>query len=551
MACLLVGLFSVPTPSAAYTRETHYYLRFGFALATCFDYDEAHLIASGDWMMDGNLSTHAEPTPFQKRNKVGFHAFGHSDSRFNELWDRTRAEPDLELRLIKLGQFMHFLEDWESHAGYGLALGHAKATFGGRDPDSLGSDSDKNYRMAQSALEHLLRTCQDIGRPGFPDKPDDVDYYLVWLMRLIQQDGLMEDLFEIGDPTWKKGRIKGIRKSHQVIRDRTQLRIEEFVAGLKEYPNKKVPDWFTPGDPEKGIPPVLQIPYNKDGDILARPGAPDPVEEVLARNRADRELEDLRVFIDSYKQFQGGFNVRLAAANVGQEASDTGSIEVYVIDPDQQTELGRASVDLEALEVGERVDKTVTVRARATTGQSVMIGALVRVPDFSALDNQAWLMSEEEANEPAEVPLVTDIDPDLPGQERLLFPKDPKMWLVDDEAICVMVTAATSEGDATEKLIAVDLTVVTDRNETIAEHEEFPTRWGASAQSGSPHIAAKTFGCFTVRAKECEALARHQPDTVRALFSLEAPGLQPVKGDFRVPDEVRLGAQRLCEQRTR
>ena len=96
LACLLIGSICAPPAAQAYTRETHYYLRFGLALAACFDFDESHLIASGDWMMDGNLSTHAEPTPFQKKNKVGFHAFGHSDERFNELWTRTRAEPDLE-----------------------------------------------------------------------------------------------------------------------------------------------------------------------------------------------------------------------------------------------------------------------------------------------------------------------------------------------------------------------------------------------------------------------------------------------------------------------
>jgi hypothetical protein len=160
----------------------------------------------------------------------------------------------------------------------------------------------------------------------------------------------MADLYEIGDPAWKKGKIKGIRKAHQEVRDRSQRRIEEFVERLKANPDKRVPEWFTAGDPERGIPQVLQIPYNKDADILATPGATDPVEEILARNRADREEEDLRVYIESYKQFQGGFDVRLTAANVGSEPSDAGSIDVYVIDPDQQTELASASVELEAAE---------------------------------------------------------------------------------------------------------------------------------------------------------------------------------------------------------
>jgi hypothetical protein len=545
LVCLLLGVVAMPTPARAYTRETHYYLRFGLALATCFDYDEAHLIASGDWMMDGNLSTHAEPTPFQKRNKVGFHAFGHSDARFNELWARARAEQDPELRLIKLGQFMHFLEDWESHAGFGLVLGHAKATFGGRDPDSLGSDADKNYRMVQSALEHLLRTCTYIGRTGDASVSEDADYYLVWLMRLIQQDGLMEDLYEIGDPSWKKGKIKGVRKSHQEIRVRTRVRIEEFVNGLKAYPNKKVPEWFEPGNPERGIPLVLQIPYDRNGDILARPGSPDPVEEVLARNRADREEEDLRIYIDSFSQLSPGFIVQLFAENVGSETSDPGSIDVYVIDPNQQQELGSASIDLESLQAGERVEKSVTVRARPKSGQRVMIGALVRVDDFSAMDNEAWLMSEEEASEPPEVPLVTDVDPDLPGEERIAFSDDPKIWLIDEEAVCVWVSAATSEGDATEKLISIDLQVVTEQGDLISGNREFPARWGASAREGDL-IAARTFGCFEISGEQCETLGRLSPTELYAAFSLEAPGLRTVSGDFLIPGEVLAKVKVMC-----
>ena len=546
---LVLGLLTAPPPARAYTRETHYYLRFALALATCFDYDESHLIASGDWMMDGNLSTHAEPTPFQKKNKVGFHAFGHSDGRFNELWERSRVEPDLELRLIKLGQFMHFLEDWESHAGFGLALGHAKATFGGRDPDSLGSDKAKNNRMAQSALEHLLRTCVDIGRAGEPPHEGDVDYYLVWLMRLVLQDGLMDDLYEIGDPTWKKGKIKGIRKSHQVIRERSQQRIEEFVERLKAYPDKKVPEWFTAGDPERGIPPVLQIPYDKEGNILSKPGAPDPVEEVLARNRADREEEDLRVYIDGYSRFQGGFTVRLAAANVGTESADAGSIDVYVIDPDQQTELGKASVELEALAAGDRVDKKATVRAQVAEGQEVMIGAIVRVEDFSTLDNETWLMSEEEALASAEVPLVVDVDPDLPGDEAIVFTQDPKMWVIDGEAFCALVGAATTEGDASEKLTGVEMRIVTESGVPIGDREEWPPRWGASARQG-PIIGAKSFACVSIDDDECSALSEHRPESVRARITVEGRDLEPLQGDFPVPGELLDAAKLVCESRS-
>ncbi len=115
----LIGIalvLAVPSLAQGYERDSHYFLRFALSLATCFDWEESHLIASGDWGMDENGSTHAEMNPVQTRNKTEWHAFGHSDRRFHELWQRSVTEPELELRLIKLGQFMHFLEDWEAHA---------------------------------------------------------------------------------------------------------------------------------------------------------------------------------------------------------------------------------------------------------------------------------------------------------------------------------------------------------------------------------------------------------------------------------------------------
>ena len=278
------------------------------------------------------------------------------------------------------------------------------------------------------------------------------------------------------------------------------------------------------------------------------PGAADPVEEVLARNRADREEEDLRVYIDSYSRFQGGFTIRLAAANVGTEAADAGSIDVYVIDPDQQTELGKASIELEALAAGERVEKKATVRARVAGGQEVMIGAIVRVEDFSTLDNETWLMSEEEADAAAEVPLVVDVDPDLPGDEKIVFTQDPKMWVIDDEAFCALVGAATTEGDATEKLVGVEMQVVTKDGVPVGEGEEWPPRWGASARKG-PIIGAKSFACVTIDEPECSVLAIEQPDEVFAVITVEGEDLEPLSGEFPVPGKMLDAAKSVCDSR--
>jgi len=244
LAIAFALLLAVSGPVGAYEIDTHYYLRFALAMSTCFDWHEAHLIASGDWGMDENASTQAEMNPVQVRNKIDFHAFGHSDARFRELWARSRAEPDLDLRLIKLGQFMHFLEDWEAHAGYGIRMGHARDTFRGRDPDSLGNSRASNHRMIQSALDHLLATCDDLGRLDV-----DPDRELVRLMLWVFRTGFTDVLYEQSNPGWKRGRAGGFRPEGGEIKAANRRWIEEVIAEvIAAQPGKNVPDDFTPGD---------------------------------------------------------------------------------------------------------------------------------------------------------------------------------------------------------------------------------------------------------------------------------------------------------------
>ena len=51
IAALLIA-FSAEV--GAFEKDTHYVLTFGLSLGTCFDWDEAHLIASADYMLDAN-----------------------------------------------------------------------------------------------------------------------------------------------------------------------------------------------------------------------------------------------------------------------------------------------------------------------------------------------------------------------------------------------------------------------------------------------------------------------------------------------------------------
>ena len=125
----LAGLVAIGSaePAAAFERDTHYYATFALALTSCFDWQEAHLIASADVMVDGSRGTVAELDPASRHNKAGWHAFGHSAERYYELWERVTLEEGVAERLIVFGQFLHYLQDWEAHAGYPVHLGHAKA----------------------------------------------------------------------------------------------------------------------------------------------------------------------------------------------------------------------------------------------------------------------------------------------------------------------------------------------------------------------------------------------------------------------------------------
>ena len=249
----------------AYSGDSHYYLRFAMALETCYTWDEAHLIASGDWMLDQNRTTVAEMHPFSKKNKINWHAFGHPEERFNELWVRVMSEPDLQSQLIKMGQFGHFLEDWESHAGYGQRMGHARATFVGNDPDSLGKSDPKNWRMTQQSLDHLLKLCVHLGRPV--RGTNDPDRALVEIMTEINEDGILGALHAQSTPKWKRWGKKG-KKGRKILSENRED-IEKFVARRSEgKPERKIPMGFIPGDPDDGIPPPISIKYGKEGEIL-------------------------------------------------------------------------------------------------------------------------------------------------------------------------------------------------------------------------------------------------------------------------------------------
>jgi hypothetical protein len=492
----------LPGLGAGFERDSHYYLRFGLSLSTCFNWEEAHLISSGDWGMDENGSTHAEMNPVQRRNKIDWHAFGHSDLRFRELWLRSVSEPDLERRLIKLGQFMHFLEDWESHAGYGIRMGHARDSYRGRDPDSLGNSFPKNHRMLQSALDHLLATCEDLGR-----LTEDRDLRLIQIMTTLYADGLMDDLFEASDPGWKRGKT-GCRDGCFTIIATNKERIEQLIVDLfKPLPEKNIPPDFAPG-PELGIPESLAIPFSQDGEVIVSRSIRQEMRDwASASDRAPDvalSLEDVQVDYRNSGRLRSGWRLLIRTTNQGEIESAEGQIEIVVIDSDDETVLAQANEPLPVLQPGESREFRVSIVAAGRPEPDVIIAAFARVGDLTVMNDEDWLMLGDAEAETPDVPLVTDLDPPPDGAETLHFLSPPRTFIVDD-AVCLLLTAYTSGGDSPQKLDQVVWEVVGSTSEAYHFGPLVPGRWGAMSTPDGL-VAGKNLECFQLRPETHEWL---------------------------------------------
>lgn len=532
LAIAFASLLAVSGPVSAYEIDTHYYLRFALATSTCFDWHEAHLIASGDWGMDENASTHAEMNPVQVRNKIDFHAFGHSDKRFRQLWVRSKTEPDLDLRLIKLGQFMHFVEDWEAHAGYGIRMGHARDTFRGRDPDSLGNSRASNHRMIQSALDQLLATCEDLGRLEI-----DRDEELVRLMLWVFRNELPDILYEQSNPGWKRGRAGGFRPEGAAIKAANIRRIEEIIAEhIAGQPGKNVPEDFTPGDPERGIPPSLQIPFDADGRVLTKESISASWRKWL---RAAEYSADVVVSLERVSIDWAGWRAHLTVANEGELASEAGRMEVIVVHSDDEQLLGESSQRIPSLAPDERIELTVRVY-HSTPGEwpeeDVMVGAFARVRDLSAMNDEDWLMPGDADQETPDVELITDVDPPVSGQEVVRFTNPPKMFMLENHA-CLLVTAHVSGGDSTEKLEAAALEVAGANHLQPGIYLNLPARWSAFATDDAL-VAGKAFQCYVPQQASYDALIAMQPGSAQLAITLRAEGVTPHTGLFPIDPAI-------------
>jgi hypothetical protein len=454
-------------------------------LETCFNWDEAHVIASADLMLDKNRSTVAEKHPFKKHNKVYWHAFSRDQERFNELWERVLTEKDPELKLIRLGQFMHVLGDWEPHFGWGIRLGHGITTLLANDPDSLGYDAGNNQRMISQSLYHMLMICTEWERE--PESGNDPDRAVVDLYWDLIDDGSMQRLFETNTPRWKKWG-KRWKTGKQILAE-NHLTVERLIERRAHAtPGRDIPDDFTPGDPERGIPPPIGLRLEQDGTVIEVLGVEtqlspeyDGSDMSMEEEETYEEEEETDLVDDLEEQIQDGWDLDLFAnvqlslqdtdlreegwlvdavvENLGNGASQAGRLELVVLDVATEELLAETSRKIPAVRAGEKLAYGILVESGGVPTRRVLIGASLKINDLSADDNDVWFMPWR--NEVAGLQKVKE-KKKRKGKRGLgtaEFLGTPKVWIDDRGNTYMAISAYATGGDSSRRLGQLSLQI--------------------------------------------------------------------------------------------
>ncbi len=211
---VLLGSFGglAPRPAEAWDKDAHYYLVYYLAAATCFEPNEAYLIAMGAWSADTYPGTSPLPTYQDLENRdfsrfiragLNYHALGDEEAvqkRYQELRNMAfdaLANPGNrpEAALIKFGVYLHYRQDMYSHKGYKPPLGHALATILNDDPDSLATNPAVTRQMVNTVVSEMIMACMTLHRT-YRDP------------RSTAFDNLINELIKASDPTWKRQRTR-------------------------------------------------------------------------------------------------------------------------------------------------------------------------------------------------------------------------------------------------------------------------------------------------------------------------------------------------------
>jgi endonuclease/exonuclease/phosphatase family metal-dependent hydrolase len=476
-----------------WVKDTHYHLTFAAALATCFDWEEAHLIASADYMVDRNKTTKAESNPLSKSSKRNWHAFGHSTTRYNELWARVLDEPDPDIQLVKFGQFLHFLQDWESHAGFGLNLGHAVATVTGHDPDSMGRSEWRNESQLQSTLEHMARLCEHLDR--MPTGARNSDEALLDFIGEFFDEQVMRDLFIASDPAWRKGKTGGLTRAGERILDLNAQRIAAFIEEyVKRVPDKRVPTDFRANSESASIPRWIDLEYDRDGNVTTaiasiQAGAAETTE-------ADEEDRVLRVL--DVRRTSGGWRVKIRGHNKGDVRSERGELVVVVSDAESGEELGSGTRAIPPVEAGDKIYFVFDVSASRNARQ-VIVSAVATVDEFTATDSFSLFVSEDDLRE-LEQEYLAELEQRESLDDRseidIGLVEQPRVWTTRDRWLCAVVVARADHPDPTAVLDPVEIDLVGPGGDGIPIKPYSPRYWSLTSPGRGEPPAVKAYECF-------------------------------------------------------
>lgn len=152
LLALVVSSF-LPLEVKAFDDDTHLYMKYALLREAGFTHDDALAIAQADVQVDYDSDTTASASEQARKD---WHAFGteaERTARRDALEKRAMDEAanaaqtgkneDKQRALTYFGQYLHFLEDFYSHAGYGSLLGHI---YTGHYPDYLSSYTNEQLQ---------------------------------------------------------------------------------------------------------------------------------------------------------------------------------------------------------------------------------------------------------------------------------------------------------------------------------------------------------------------------------------------------------------------
>ena len=502
----LVG-FGAPGLANAFERDTHYYATFALALTSCFDWREAHLIASADVMVDGSRGTVAELDPASRHNKAAWHAFGHSAERYYELWERVGLEEREAERLLAFGQFLHYLQDWEAHAGYPVHLGHAKATVLGHDPDSMARSKARTHHAVQATLDHMALLCQQLGRlPKGIEHPDEA---VPEFLDRVHGNRLVRDLIEFSDPAWRKTLKGGLTSYGSEIMAGNILRIEEYIlAEIAPLPDKGVPDDFLPGSDERGIPEPLELDFEASGRLLSH--LPDHVERAGLHPEDDHlDPADHHVHVVKARPNKRGWLVHVEVTNIGDKPMPSGELLAIVVDALSDETIGQTKVGVSEFAPNETRKMKLTIPTTRPS-ETAIIGVSVDTKhDRDPYNSDVWHVSAEDL---LELEDHVSAYGHLHGssvipEDAVLETRTPRVWLTSAGLLCTSHVARGTSDDPTSHMEPLQFSLRRVDGEHLEVSSVNPPVWTVTPFEPGRIAAVKSFACFDPVADLCSHLA--------------------------------------------